>query len=564
MKIINKLTIKFKLRILFFILLLSIILISYKSIDISQKNKSTLEVVHSKSQTVLNLQKNVITPLYHLRELSQSLVMAPNKRIRESITKDLQMNILKLDTAFLGFNSDNAKIFAMWTNYKSLINTTKQYLNLEFEEGAYINVTTASRDQFNILIKELLVIQSNALNKATVAYENAAEEAKDIKVEILSSLFFILLFSIIAGALVTNNIIQSIHTVQNGLKEFFEYLNNKREKARNIELTSNDEFSDMAKMINENVQTIQNNIEKDEALIKNATKVLEDIKSGNMGNRLSATTNSGTLNELKIMINHSIDNLEDKIQEEISKRLEQEQMLIQQSKLASMGEMIGNIAHQWRQPLAQISAIFMNMKVTWDFNNFTQEYLNEKIEEANKLTQYMSQTIGDFQNFFKPHSEKEIFSIETACREALFIVESSLQYHGIIVNFLISKDLKILGYKNEYSQVILNVLNNAKNILLERDIKDPNINIEIKEGDDFAIVKIEDNGGGVNKKILEKIFEPYFTTRHKTQGTGIGLYMSKNIIENNMGGYINVRNTVLGACFIIKVLKCDVMKNTGA
>jgi two-component system C4-dicarboxylate transport sensor histidine kinase DctB len=555
MNIINRLNIKFKLRILFVILLASIIIVSYKSIDISQNNKDTLEIVHSKAQAVLALQEKVITPLYSLRELSQSLVMAPNKKIRKSIGDDLERLIEKLDIAFKNFNENDKKIFKMWMNYKFLIGVTGKYLNADFEEGAYINVTTASREQFHLLLEELLIIQSDALNKSTVVYNNAVKQAKDIKIEILSSLFLILLFSIVTGYLVSNNIIESIHTVQNGLKEFFEYLNHKREKASKIELTSNDEFSDMAKIINKNVQTIQNNIEKDEALIKNATKVLENIKSGNLGNRLSKETDSITLNELKIMINDMIDNLEDKIQEEINKRLDQEQMLIQQSKLASMGEMIGNIAHQWRQPLAQVSAIFMNMKVTYDFDNFSQKYLNEKVEEANKLTQHMSQTINDFQNFFSPYGKEEVFCVETACKEALFIVESSLNYHEIKVNFSILNNPKTIGHKNEYSHVILNILNNAKNVLLEKNVKDPVINIEIKDGDKFAIVKIGDNGGGIDKTILNKIFEPYFTTRHKTQGTGIGLYMSKNIIENNMRGYLNVKNTDVGACFTIKVLK---------
>ncbi|WP_294961314.1 sensor histidine kinase, partial [Sulfurimonas sp.] len=467
MKIINRLNIKFKLRILFFILLTSIIVVSYKSIDISQQNKDTLEVVHSKSQTALNMQEKIITPLYHIRELSQSLVMAPNKKIRNSIEIDLGLVVDELNAKLHDFVDNDEEILNMWISYKSLIGITMQYLNSEFEEGAYINVTTVSREQFNLLMKELLSIQSDSLHKSTEAYDNAVEEARDIKIEVFSSLFLILLFSIITGSLVTNNIICSIHTVQNGLKEFFEYLNNKREKASKIKLVSNDEFSEMAKIINNNVQTIQNNIEKDEALIKNATRVLENIKSGNMGNRLSKETDSPTLNELKVMINNMIDNLEDKIQEEINKRLDQEQMLIQQSKLASMGEMIGNIAHQWRQPLAQVSAIFMNMKVTYDFDNFSKKYLNEKVEEANKLTQYMSNTINDFQNFFKPHGEKELFSTETACKEALFIIESSLKYHEIKVDFMIIKDSKILGHKNEYSQVILNILNNAKNVLLE-------------------------------------------------------------------------------------------------
>ena len=139
----------------------------------------------------------------------------------------------------------------------------------------------------------------------------------------------------------------------------------------------------MAEMINENVSKIKENIEENEQLIKNATKVLEDIKSGNLGSRLTKNSKDEALHELKLMMNNMIDNLEYQIQEQINRRVEQEQLLIQQSKLASMGEMIGNIAHQWRQPLAQISAIHMNMKVTYDFDKFTKEYITKKLYVSN-------------------------------------------------------------------------------------------------------------------------------------------------------------------------------------
>ncbi|MCK9491862.1 MAG: HAMP domain-containing histidine kinase [Sulfurimonas sp.] len=551
----NKISIKFKLRLLFLILLLAITAIGYKSISISQDNKDRLEMVHSKSQNLLSLQDKIITPLYNLRELSQALVMAPNKKIRETIFENLAMAIDSLDEAFLEYSKENIRAYEMWLNYKSLVGVTKDYLDSEFEEGAYLNITTAGREQFMLLVGELLVIQSDLLSKSSQAYSEAVKDVANIKIETFIALFIILLFSIIAGSLISNNIISSIYKVQNGLREFFEYLNHKREKASKIDLISSDEFSDIANMINENVQTIQNNIEKDEILIKNATRVLLSIKSGNLGDRLDGHTHNMALGELREMINDMIENLEDKIQQEIQKRLENEQILLQQSKLASMGEMIGNIAHQWRQPLAQVIAIFMNMKVTYDFDKFTSSYLNQKIEEANKLTKYMSQTIDDFQNFFNPHSVKEVFCVERACRDALFIVESSLKHNHIKVEFQVLDELKILGHKNEYSQVVLNIINNAKNILLEKKIKEPLIKIEIKEGDNFAIVKIGDNGGGVPTEFLEKIFEPYFTTRHKTQGTGIGLYMSKNIIEKNMQGYLNVKNIGDGACFTIKVQK---------
>jgi len=555
MKLLNKINITFKLGVLFLILCTSIALLAYKSINISEHNKDTLKVVHSKSQEVLSLQDKIITPLYRLREITQSLVMAPNSSIRKDIQKDLDQLLVLLDNEFIIIEKENTHIVQMWNNYKTFIFQTKQYLDEEFEEGAYINVTTSSREQFHQLLNSLLKKQSEFLNNSTVAYSGAVDEAKELKLSIIFSVFLIFVASTLIGWLVARNIINSIHTVQNGLNDFFSYLNGKKTSVKRIEIHSKDEFHQMASKINLNVANIQKNLQKNEIVIKDATKVLENIKSGNLGARVTKHSNNESLNELKIMMNDMINNLEDKIQKEITQRVEQEQMLIQQSKLASMGEMIGNIAHQWRQPLTQISAIHMNMKVTYDFDRFTKEYLDNKIKEANKLTSYMSQTISDFQNFFKPQGEKECFSVEKACREAFHILESSLKYHGINVEFNVLEDTDVFGYKNEYSQVILNVLSNAKDILLERKIENPNVNIEIKEGENFAIVKIKDNAGGVKDEIIDKIFEPYFTTRHKTQGTGIGLYMSKNIIERNMSGFINVTNVDNGALFTIKVAK---------
>ena len=553
MKLIDNLNIKAKLGILFLILCISIAILAYKSINTSEHNKQTLKVVHSKSQTVLSMQDKILTPLYRLRELTQSLVMAPNRQIRESIQNDITKLINALEKEFDIFL--DKKINTEWKKYKISIKNTKKYLEEEFEEGAYINVTTSSREQFNTLLEALLSTQSRFLNNSTIAYEKASKEAKNIKFEILMLIVIVLVLSTFIGWLIASNILNSIHLVQQGLSNFFEYLHNRKKALKRIEINSKDEFFQMAEMINENVSNIQKNIEENEKLIKNATKVLEDLKSGDLSSRLTKNSSNEALNELKIMMNNMIDNLEFQIQEQIDKRLEQEQILIQQSKLASMGEMIGNIAHQWRQPLTQISAIHMNMKVTYDFDKFTKEYLNAKIKEANTLTSYMSKTISDFQNFFKPQGQKEDFSIEEACLEAYNILQSSLKYHNIILDFNILENSMVNGYKNEYSQVILNVLSNAKDILIERNIENPRIKVEIKCGDNFGIVKIEDNAGGIKKDIIEKIFDPYFTTRHKTQGTGIGLYMSKNIIERNMRGFINVRNEKEGAVFTIKVKK---------
>ncbi|ANE32433.1 putative two-component sensor histidine kinase [Campylobacter hyointestinalis subsp. hyointestinalis LMG 9260] len=556
-KFIKNISIKTKLGILFFILLISISILGYKTIYISKDNQIILRDVHSKSQAVLSLQNNIITPLYNLRQLSHSLVMAPNQDIRKNIQLEIDEIIKHLNANFNDVKRYNYKIYEIWNNYKNLFYQTKEYLDDEFEEGAYINITTVAKKQFDILMDRLLNLQRKSLNNSTIAYNDAVTKTKEIKFEIIISIMLILIFSVFINWLISNNIISSISLVQNGLNDFFKYLNDKKTQVNKIELSCNDEFKQMATIINKNILYISNNIEQNEALIKNATKILENLKSGNLGTRLYENTNDKSLNELKNMINDMIDNLEKRINKEIKQRLAQEQLLVQQSKLAAMGEMIGNIAHQWRQPLAEISAIHMNMKVTYDFNKFDKKYLNEKIKEANKLTAYMSQTITDFQNFFKPRGEKEIFSVQNACKEAAKIIESSLRYHEISLKFNTIKDTNILGYKNEYSQVILNILSNAKDIIIERKIKFPRINIEIKEGNNYSIVKISDNAGGIAEKILDKIFEPYFTTRYKTQETGIGLYMSKNIIERNMYGFINVKNTDEGALFTIKVLKIE-------
>src|SRR5574344_1965658 len=501
-RLIMNMNIKMKLGILFFILCISIFILGYKTINISEENQVILKDVHSKSQAVLSLQNNIINPLYNLRQLDHSLVMSPNSDIRKGIQLEIDEIVANLDLNFNEAKKFDYEIYEIWNNYKKLFFKTK-----------------------------------------------------DIKLEVFLIIATIFLFAVIIGTLISRNIIKSIYTVQNGLNDFFKYLNDKKTKLSIIELSSNDEFKQMASIINENVLYISKNIEQNEALIKNATKILENIKIGNLGTRLSEDTNDTALNELKNMINDVIENLESRIKNEIDQRLAQEQILIQQNKLAAMGEMIGNIAHQWRQPLAQISAIHMNMKVTYDFNKFDEVYLNEKIKEANKLTSYISQTINDFQNFFIPQKEKEIFSIEKACKDAYNIIDSSLKYHNIEINFNIKEDTNILGYKNEFSQVILNILSNAKDILIERKIENPKIDIEVKNGDNYSIIKIHDNAGGVKDDILDKIFDPYFTTRHKTQGTGIGLYMAKNIIERNMSGFINVKNIENGALFTIKVLK---------
>ena len=165
----------------------------------------------------------------------------------------------------------------------------------------------------------------------------------------------------------------------------------------------------------------------------------------------------------------------------------------------------------------------------------------------------MSNTISDFQNFFKPSKQKEVFEISEACERAIAIIHASITYHSIEFNFDISEKMEVLGYPNEFAQALLNILSNAKDVLSDREVSKPFIRMRLKKGYKYMLIMIEDNGGGIGAEHIDRIFEPYFTTKYAMQGTGIGLYMTKMIIENNMNGIVSVKNTDEGALFTIKL-----------
>jgi signal transduction histidine kinase len=224
----------------------------------------------------------------------------------------------------------------------------------------------------------------------------------------------------------------------------------------------------------------------------------------------------------------------------------QKELLIHQSKLAAMGEMIGNIAHQWRQPLTRLSYIIINIQEAYKNQTHDLTYLDKKISDATKQLEYMSKTIDDFQNFYAPDLAKETFSIVNATQNSLEIIQDQLLYENIDCTIEVINDQSITNYKNQYMHVILNILTNAKDNFQEHHIKNPKILIQINQ----KIIRICDNGGGITTVPIQKIFEPYFTTKEKS--SGIGLYMSKIIIENSMDAKLTAINEKNGACFEIR------------
>lgn len=242
--------------------------------------------------------------------------------------------------------------------------------------------------------------------------------------------------------------------------------------------------------------------------------------------------------------------LEQRVHEEVEKNLEQERLLIQQSRMAAMGEMIGNIAHQWRQPLNSLGILLANLKDAFEYGDLTKEQVNGLLATGNRLIQRMSTTIDDFRNFFRPNKEKTLFSLKGKLTEVMQILGASLANRSIRLEEDIPEDVQALGHGNEFAQVLLNVLNNAKEAIVLARHSQGLIRVSIRREGNTAVLRVVDNGGGIPADIMPRIFEPYFTTKEK--GTGIGLYMSRLILDH-MEGSIEAGNVEGGAEFVLRI-----------
>jgi len=543
----------------------AIVLMSLLAQNILEDGFSRVKDVFKDSQKVQNIQHDFIIPLFKLREATLSLVVAPNGDYRRDIAISLTPMVEALDYSFSTLNHnmksiwENYKSFIFvkngYKNYKRFVYLTDGYIKQDNKKGAFMPTKSVERRQFYILISKLKKLQISQLENSYKTFKKAKESFSKKQKIIITGAIIVIVLTLLFGFMIAKSIVFSIESVQQGLGKFFDLLGRKidKDKQIKIELKSTDEFGEMAKIINTNVEILREKLKKDIRLIEDATHVMSDLKKGNLDIRLVEHASSSELNKLKQVMNEMLDNLEERIVLEIKERTKQEQLLIQQSKLASMGNMIGNIAHQWRQPLSEINAILMNLQVKKEHADLSDEYFEQSIEECDIILSHMSNTISDFQNFFKPSKEKSLFDLKIECKNASFIIESSLKYNNIDFQLDIEQDCEVDGYPREFSQAILNILSNAKDVLVERKIENPYIKLTLKKGNKYALVKIEDNGGGIKEKMIERIFEPYFTTKHARQGTGIGLYMSKVIIEENMHGYIKASNTQEGALFSIKL-----------
>lgn len=230
-----------------------------------------------------------------------------------------------------------------------------------------------------------------------------------------------------------------------------------------------------------------------------------------------------------------------------------ERMLIQQSRLAAMGEMIANISHQWRQPLNILGLVIQEVDLSARSGTLTRSRIEENITRAMRIINEMSRTIDDFRNFFSPDKLPVIFTTREVVEKALSFMEAVFKQLQVQVDLSCEDETPVEGLRNEFIQVILNLLANARDAFRDREVEEPRLNIRLFRENGRLVVSVADNGGGIPEEIIDRIFEPYFTTKGPDRGTGIGLFMSKTIVEKHMGGRLSVANRGEGAEFRVEI-----------
>jgi polar amino acid transport system substrate-binding protein len=257
------------------------------------------------------------------------------------------------------------------------------------------------------------------------------------------------------------------------------------------------------------------------------------------------------LKRLHNKIHHLNQGLERRVKEEIEKNRTKEKMLLHQDRLAKMGEILSMIAHQWRQPLNNLSIINQILVIKYNRGELNQHVIDKFKRDSSKQITLMSKTIDDFKNFFKPEKDKQVFNIGELLNEMIDMLKPVIQSSDIKIDLDIDESIEISGYRNELGQSLLNIINNAKDALVANKKSNRKIEIKIKREAKKVVISIADNAGGIPENILDKICEPYFSTKSNKNGTGLGLYMSRIIIEDYMRGELKISNRDEGALFEI-------------
>jgi len=352
------------------------------------------------------------------------------------------------------------------------------------------------------------------------------------------------LYFFVNNYLIYARILKSIAHLQAGTKVI-----GSGDLAFSIAVDRDDEIGELCGAFNEMTGQLSGTYRRLEGEIAERTRVELELRRAKdeLEARVQERTRelTGALQELQV-------ETEERIQA-VQELRKNEQMLIQQSRLAAMGEMLVNISHQWRQPLNVLGLKIQELGLSYQYGAFSEQLLNDSIATAMEIIQGMSQTINDFQSFLTPSQEKTPFSVNQAIVKTVGLIAENFKHKGIAVDIDCTGDPQINGHPNEYGQVLFNLLMNAKYTFLERGVTGARITVRSWVEEGRAVVTVSDNAGGIGEDILQKIFDAYFTTRELGKGSGVGLFISKTIIEKNMGGRLSARNVRDGAEFRIEV-----------
>ncbi|AOO64937.1 ATP-binding protein [Sulfurospirillum halorespirans] len=297
-----------------------------------------------------------------------------------------------------------------------------------------------------------------------------------------------------------------------------------------------------------------------------ATKTFKDkltVTKINRSNIVEINTLLDNFTAMSQELQELYDSMDKRIKEGVVEHMETQKMMLYQSRLAQMGEMISMIAHQWRQPLGSISAVTASIKLKQSLKKFDlkteqgradqEEFLLGAIGKIETYIQFLTTTIDDFKNFFRPEQQQEQSSLQRIIDRALGLIGKSLSVHQITLHVNNTSSNSLITYETQMMQVLINILKNAQDAILEKKLENGTIWINAYEDNAFFVIEIEDNAGGIPDAILPKIFDPYFSTKAERNGTGLGLYMSKTIVQEHCHGSLHVENQLHGAKFIIKI-----------
>jgi PAS domain S-box-containing protein len=438
---------------------------------------------------------------------------------------------------------DGRSLTYILNNSQSLLKDLDTAVSI-YQHDTELKTKNLQRNEFYILILTLTTLLFEALFIFRPANNTVNRKTKELNSQ---KEYLDMITQINTNAIIAVDQNLKILTFNKSAEEIFGY------SAKEILYTDS-----LEKIIPEKYQSMHN------SGLLNFMKTGE-LKKEDIVFELEGKHKNGTIFPIRISFGTKIEK-ENKIVvaniQNITKEKEKDELIIQQSRLAAMGEMIGNIAHQWRQPLSSISAIATGTRLRYKNSMISDEELDETFVKIKDYTQHLSKTIDDFRDFFSKDQKKELFKIEEVITKSLTLTEAMYKSNKIDLSVkYFDNDILLKGNSSQLSQVFLNILNNAKDVLIENKIENRVVALEISKDDNYAIITINDNAGGIPDEVKAKIYEPYFTTKHKSQGTGIGLFMSKRIIEQHFEGSLKSVNKTFkyknreyfGACFEIKI-----------